>query len=390
MADMDAHQAIVSAALAAKSSAETPKKACWNARSEAMSVISSLAVAPRPLRLRSALVVLVVAPPPDARFVAPAWRTVEPLVHAPEAVHSARIGGIGVVDDAILERERAYAGPLARVRGRVGSRHGREHDRPLAVALPGRLAAEVVFDAPLALLLLGESNAEVGVKVADLRGPPGKRTPHPPLVCLQLRERRPRHRPKHDVVVGQVHGEPVEAVRDRRAGRTPRLVVGPEHEVVDEELRAPSEEVCQRGAPLVGLESILLVDPNPRQLLPPLRQLVAAPRELLLRLEQLEPRGEPLVTCPGHVLRHCSSLLPAGVAAPHRSPLIFSARMPVKCFQPSSWPRPISSSGSPLCVNTRSVAPRDGVISMVTRDSSPRVASDIHANSNSRGRSTRR
>src|SRR2546425_5738683 len=43
----------------------------------------------------------------------------------------------------------------------------------------------------------------------------------------------------------------------------PARVVGPEHEVVDEELRAPSEEVCQRGAPLVGLESIFLVDPNP-------------------------------------------------------------------------------------------------------------------------------
>src|SRR5918998_1645559 len=88
----------------------------------------------------------------------------------------------------------------------------------------------------------------------------------------------------------------VDPVRDRRAGRTPCRVVRPEHEVVDEELRAPSEEVCQRGAALVGLESILLVDPNPRQLLPPLRQLVAAPGELLLRPEQLEPRGEPLFT----------------------------------------------------------------------------------------------
>jgi hypothetical protein len=32
----DAHQTIVPAALAAKSSAETPKKACWEARSEDM------------------------------------------------------------------------------------------------------------------------------------------------------------------------------------------------------------------------------------------------------------------------------------------------------------------------------------------------------------------
>src|SRR2546426_5058580 len=50
------------------------------------------------------------------------------------------------------------------------------------------------------------------------------------------------------------------------------------HEVIDEEPRASSEEVRQRGSPLVGRESILLVDPNPRQLLPPPRQLVAAPR----------------------------------------------------------------------------------------------------------------
>src|SRR6266545_1947433 len=75
----------------------------------------------------------------------------------------------------------------------------------------------------------------------------------------------------------------VHPIRDRRTGRTSRRVVGPEHEVIDEELRAPSEEVCQRGSPLVGLEAILLVDPYPRQLLPPPRQLVAAPRELLLR-----------------------------------------------------------------------------------------------------------
>src|ERR1700675_2277617 len=34
VADMDAHQTIVTAALAAKSSGETPKKARWEARSE--------------------------------------------------------------------------------------------------------------------------------------------------------------------------------------------------------------------------------------------------------------------------------------------------------------------------------------------------------------------
>src|SRR5262249_54108790 len=177
---------------------------------------------------------------------------------------------------------------------------------------PRRPTPVVVFDAPLELLLFGEPDAEVEVEVAAERGRPGKRPPHPPLVRLQLRERRPRRRPEHYVVVGQMLGEPVEAVRDRRAGRAAGGVVGPEHEMVDEELRTPLEEVRQRGAPLVGLESIFLVDANPRQFLPPPRKFVAAPRQLLLRLDQFEPRCEPLFTCSGLVLRHRSCLLVIG------------------------------------------------------------------------------
>jgi len=75
--------------------------------------------------------------------------------------------------------------------------------------------------------------------------------------------------------------------------------------VVDEELRAPAKEVCQRGAPFIGLESVLLVDPNPRQPLTPPRQLVAAPRELLLLLEQLEPGCKPFLST-DYLVLHCS------------------------------------------------------------------------------------
>src|SRR6266404_8206574 len=84
-------------------------------------------------RARALVGVLVVAAPPDARLVAPLGCAVEPLVHAPEAVQSARISGVGVVDDAVLEDERAHARPLACVRGRVSAGHGRDlGDRPLA------------------------------------------------------------------------------------------------------------------------------------------------------------------------------------------------------------------------------------------------------------------
>jgi hypothetical protein len=72
--------------------------------------------------------------------------------------------------------------------------------------------------------------------------------------------------------------------------------------VVDEELRTSSKKVPQRGAPLVGVESILLLDRDPRQVLALPREFVAAPRELLLRLQQLQPRSEPLFTCSGLVL----------------------------------------------------------------------------------------
>src|SRR5262249_50786934 len=72
-------------------------------------------------RLGSALVVRVVMAPPGPSLVAAFGGAVEPLVHAPETVQSARVGGIGVVDDTVLQHERAHARPLAMVRGHVGS-----------------------------------------------------------------------------------------------------------------------------------------------------------------------------------------------------------------------------------------------------------------------------
>ena len=70
--------------------------------------------------------VLVVPPKPRPRFVAPLLRPVEPLVHSPECVEAAGVGGVGVVDDAVGERERAHPGRFAGVGGDVGAGHGRE------------------------------------------------------------------------------------------------------------------------------------------------------------------------------------------------------------------------------------------------------------------------
>src|SRR4051812_21308517 len=103
--------------------------------------------------------------PPDAGLVASLGRAVEPLVHAPEAVQSARISGVDVVDAAVLAHEGAYARPLARVGGDVGSGAGCDRgDGPFALLGEGvadpafrqrRLAPIIVFDAR-ALLLRGK------------------------------------------------------------------------------------------------------------------------------------------------------------------------------------------------------------------------------------------
>jgi hypothetical protein len=104
-----------------------------------------------------------------------------------------------------------------------------------------------------------------------------------------------------NVAAVQVGNDTVEVIGDEGASGASLALFGnavsvAEHEVIDEELRASAKEVPWCGASLVGLESIVLVDPNPRQLLPSSRQLVAAPHEFLFSLQQLEPCREPTPT----------------------------------------------------------------------------------------------
>src|SRR5579884_2802968 len=108
--------------------------------------------------------VLVAPAPPRSGLVATLGRAVEPLVHAPQPVDTARIRRVRVVDDAVLERERAHPGVLADVGGDVGAAHRRvladgapciDVLKPAGVHLP-----VVVVDRARALLLLGERGAE--------------------------------------------------------------------------------------------------------------------------------------------------------------------------------------------------------------------------------------
>src|SRR5205814_8893987 len=77
-----------------------------------------------------------------------------------------------------------------------------------------------------------------------------------------------------------------------------------EHEMIDEELRASPEKIREGCFSFIVLESVILVDSNPGQFLPPPSQLLAAPRQFLLGLAQLPLRRQPLITCSGLMLNH--------------------------------------------------------------------------------------
>ena len=128
--------------------------------------------------------VLVVPPKPRPRFVSPIRRPVEPLVHSPERVEAARVGGVCVVDDAFGECERAHARRLAGVGGDVGASHSREIACPLRVGCRAERAV-VVVDAAGALLFLGERGVEVVVEIAIQRRGPRERPAHAALVGLE-------------------------------------------------------------------------------------------------------------------------------------------------------------------------------------------------------------
>ena len=70
------------------------------------------------------------------------------------------------------------------------------------------------------------------------------------------------------------------------AGAGAELVVGPEHDVVGEELRAPVEQIRKSFAAGLGLEQVSLLDRHPGQLQPPALDLRVELRVLRLQLGQ--------------------------------------------------------------------------------------------------------
>src|SRR5439155_16807202 len=98
-----------------------------------------------------------------------------------------------------------------------------------------------------------------------------------------------------------------DGVCHRRAGRAACLVARAEHEVVDEQLTAAVEQVRKRARAVVGVEAVLLLESNPRQLASLPRQLVTHAGVLLLTYEQIVTGSCPLLAVYDLVLGHQQS-----------------------------------------------------------------------------------
>src|SRR5262245_48602541 len=110
--------------------------------------------------------------------------------------------------------------------------------------------------------------------------------------------------------------EPVPEIAAAGAGTV--FVVGPEHDVVGEKLRAAVEQLREALLAVLGVELVLLLDRHPRELEPLVLDLFVSARVLGLEPRKLVSGGLPFLAGSDRVLRHLPNLLSAvsGRASP--------------------------------------------------------------------------
>src|SRR5450755_4651996 len=99
----------------------------------------------------------------------------------------------------------------------------------------------------------------------------------------------------------------VKGVRRRRTGRAARRIGRAEHEVVDDQLRAPVKQFWQGLGPVVGAEAVFLLDRHPGEVAPLRSELVAAARQFFFLRKQLVASRKPLLACRDFVLHRLAS-----------------------------------------------------------------------------------
>src|SRR5256885_15898114 len=104
-----------------------------------------------------------------------------------------------------------------------------------------------------------------------------------------------------------MHARTVDLIAQVRASRAgAKLVIRPEHDVVGEQLRAPVEKLGERLLPVLGVELVLLLHPDPGKLAALFGHLLAELRVLGLELRELISSSLPFLAASNFVVLHRS------------------------------------------------------------------------------------
>src|ERR1700694_2241251 len=210
-----------------------------------------------------------------------------------------------VVDGAVLAREGDPAWVLAQTVLQLSP----DLARPLLE--PARRVGDHLLDlGDLLRLLRGQREPVVEGEVGVVSGHVWKLPTHPPLVSRQPSYRRPRKTDQRHVAVAQVDERAVEPVGQAgAAGARADRVVGAEHDVVGEQLRAAVEKLGECLLAVLGVELVLLLDPDPGQIAPRSRDLLVPLRLLGLELGEVVSGCLPFLAGSDLVLGHLNYLL---------------------------------------------------------------------------------
>src|SRR5256886_6797362 len=188
---------------------------------------------------------------------------------------------------------------------------------------------------------LGPS-AEVDVEVALERRIPRDRPAHSLPVRLDLRDRGAGHQRKGSVAGMQV-GEVADLVDEHRAPVAAGVLVRAEHEVIEEQLPAPFEEIEQLGLAFRPDEDVLLLDVRPRKPAALGGERVPRARGFLLLDEQRVPRRLPFLRRDDRWKVHGAPLIVGcvspGTPAGDTATQIPSAARATAKMGASRWPR---------------------------------------------------
>jgi len=149
----------------------------------------------------------------------------------------------------------------------------------------------------------------VPVEVVPVGRHPLEAPAHALLEGFDLRQRRARDREQGDVALREVPVRAVDVVGQERAAWAALLPPRTEHEVIDDQLAAPVEQVGEGLLPVRPLEDVALLDPHPGQLAALGAQPIAQPGEFLLLAQELLARSEPVLARHKTVLHRVTPLL---------------------------------------------------------------------------------